>query len=382
MVQAGASKTNDGKRPLGSRQGVLRAQELNDRLRRQRVAQSTAGNSASQKRVEALNASLAAKRQAAKTAAASAAVTDKITGASRAGGTSRPVARTAFERKLLEQQRQRAAQAQRGSVQRGSAQRAQVQRGQVQRGSQVRPAGQARAQGAVSAASAKSAASVKRGAKMPGQARARVVPDVAIGANGASARRAQPRKTAPVVAEAKATPASATTKRAPVVPKQVATAARQQRQPETLRRPTMTPEIKQRPLGQPRYHEDIDANTPVGELAGLTDYDPYDLDATESPAATEPEVAPEPKKKTPRSPFLKSVQVEKRPLSHRVAPGEAVPSEVFADFDEQDIELTPPPPATEPRKRSVWPLVGLILLTVVLGGAVGAAVYLLVFQEF
>ena len=283
MVQTGVSKTDGGKRPLGSRRGVLRAQELNERLRQQRAAQSAAETAAAQKRVDSF---------------------------------SRTVPRTAFERKLFQQQRQRAAQAQREQ------------------------------------------------------------------------RAAQAQREHPVARATAKVPAAAAPRP-------------QRRQPETLARPTMTPEIKQRPLGQPRYHEGLAVDTPVGELAGLADYEPRDSGAAESPAAAQsaatqldaaqseqasapaPEAEPAPApKEAPQSPFLKSVQVEKRPLSHRVAPGEAVPSEVFADFDEHDAELTPPPPAAEPRKRSVWPLVGLILLTVLLGGAVGAAVYLLIFQEF
>lgn len=145
----------------------------------------------------------------------------------------------------------------------------------------------------------------------------------------------------------------------------------------------MTPEIEQRPLGQPRY-EHLPAGATVGDALGATyqDFDPSEpelpteaefIEAVEPPAEVKP---------VKKSPFLESVKVEKRPLSRRLYHDENIPNEVFADFPEDDPELEPPATEPEPRKRSVLPLLGLLALTVVLGAVVGAVVYLCIFQQF
>ena len=145
----------------------------------------------------------------------------------------------------------------------------------------------------------------------------------------------------------------------------------------------MTPEIEQRPLGQPRY-EHLPAGATVGDALGAT-YQDFDPSEPELPTeaefieAVEPPAEAKPSKK---SPFLESVKVEKRPLSRRLYHDESIPNEVFADFPEDDPELEPPATEPEPRKRSVLPLLGLLALTVVLGAVVGAVVYLCIFQQF
>lgn len=106
-----------------------------------------------------------------------------------------------------------------------------------------------------------------------------------------------------------------------------------------------------------------------------------DAAATGAKSGLATEVAPEVAKvpeKGPNWPFLKSVTVEKRPLSGK----KAVPTKTVAP---RPTTVTPAASsialnAGVAKKGSKLPMVGLILLTIILGVAVGAAVYFAIFQ--
>ena len=85
--------------------------------------------------------------------------------------------------------------------------------------------------------------------------------------------------------------------------------------------------------------------------------------------------APVPKK-AQKSPFLNSVMVDKRPLG-KGAERNSSPNRRTV----QPVRRIEPMEVVKPEsKKSAFPLVGLIILTIIVGGAVGAAVYLFLFQ--
>lgn len=332
------SRNNSGKRPLGSRAGMLRAQKLNAEL-----AQKRAGGDV-QRAVEAPTNVAAGPRRVTvfhsettvtgitKGATTKGGATGGLTTARRAEANAEQIARTDFERRVLEQRRQRAA------AQKRSAQRA--------------------AQGSA------------RSAQRPAQSR------VAQPAHRVAASTTARRPARSAAARSSAmTRAEATARANETAEAEAAARARAQarRAQENLRRPVMVAGIEQRPLGARR---DLAEMT----VADLNEDDSPDemLELLPSDFADKPQKEPKEEK---RSPFLQGVKVEKRALSRRLYHNEDIPTEVFDDFGETDQELVPAEEPT-PRKRSVWPLIGLLLLTVILGAAVGAVVYLCIFQEF
>ena len=332
MVQNQIRQGEIEKRPLGSRQGLMRAQRLNAELREKRLAAVEQKHGPKVVDVAGNAAPTQAKPK-------------------------RPVARTKFEQRVLEQRRERAEARHHG--------------GQVMQ-SQVAPHVQSAGHATVRRVAEHPAEStmVRRAAgrltdpQMRRVAKRRPVSGVRL-----QATRTQITAETEVVeapAPAPVRPASAQLRRAtPAAPRA-----------RPLKRPVMTPEIKQRPLGQPRSA----AGLTVGDMvADYQDYDPSEPNLPNVPEIVEEPVQEPPKK---RSPFLESVKVEKRPLSRRLAADEDIPGEIFDDFPENDPELEPPASEPEPRKRSVLPLIGLLSLTVVLGAVVGAVVYLCIFQQF
>lgn len=358
------------KRPLGSRQGLARAQRLNAELKAKKVAaasqvrgplmsdvRSGAGASAGTGTV----GTTGAVGVAGAVGAARVANLPSAAGANtrRPVDTHRPVARTEFEQRVLAQRRERART---GSRLGHSGVDTSVLRPQTTRVRATQTRLVAEMQTVQTTVAAGSAAGT-----------------AARSAAGAAGHSAALRKPAPAhapAARASATSVSASQAIPPL------SRRRRRRQPN-LKRPQMTPEIEQRPLGQPRY-EHLPAGATVGDALGATyqDFDPSEpelpteaefIEAVEPPAEVKP---------VKKSPFLESVKVEKRPLSRRLYHDESIPNEVFADFPEDDPELEPPATEPEPRKRSVLPLLGLLALTVVLGAVVGAVVYLCIFQQF
>lgn len=332
MVQNQIWQGEIEKRPLGSRQGLMRAQRLNAELREKRLAAVEQKHGPKVVDVAGNAAPTQAKPK-------------------------RPVARTEFEQRVLEQRRERAEARRHGSQGMPSpvALRAQS-------------AGHAAVRRPAESTTVRRAAGRVTDPQMRRAAKRRPVSGVRL-----QATRTQITAETEVVetpAPAPARPASAGLRRAtPAAPR-----ARRAERP--LKRPVMTPEIKQRPLGQPRSA----AGLTVGDMmADYQDYDPSEPNLPSDPEVVEEPVQEPPKK---RSPFLESVKVEKRPLSRRLTADEDIPGEIFDDFPENDPELEPPAPEPEPRKRSVLPLIGLLSLTVVLGAVVGAVVYLCIFQQF
>ena len=336
MVQNQIRQGEIEKRPLGSRQGLMRAQRLNAELREKRLAAVEQKHGPKVVDVAGSAAPTQAKPK-------------------------RPVARTEFEQRVLEQRRERAEARRHGG---------QVMQPQVV--PRVQSAGHAAvrrvAEHPAESAPVRRAAGRMTDPQMRRVAKRRPMPGVRL-----QATRTQITAETEVVeapAPAPARPASTKLRRATPV------ASRVRRAERPLKRPVMTPEIKQRPLGQPRSA----AGLTVGDMvADYQDYDPSEPNLPNDPELVEEPVQEPPKK---RSPFLESVKVEKRPLSRRLAADEDIPGEIFDDFPENDPELEPPASEPEPRKRSVLPLIGLLSLTVVLGAVVGAVVYLCIFQQF
>lgn len=310
------------KRPLGSRQGLQRAQKLNAAIRAKKVAAANVVRGP-------LMSDMTGKRGRTQSAPAQSAQAQtqqaqhQIQPAQPKIVPRRPIARTEFEQRVLAQRRERAKHG--GAVASGAVTDTSVLRPQV-----------------------------------------------------AKVKATHTRAVVETVQTEVATP------QPPVRRSLQRPAAQTQRPPaqaqRPLKRPVMTPEIEQRPLGQPRYdHLPVDAT--VGDALGAT-YQDFDPDEPDLPtdAELEAEIAPAPPQK--RSPFLESVQVEKRPLSRRLYHDENLPNTVLEDFPVDDPELEPPATEPEPRKRSVLPLIGLLALTIVLGAVVGAVVYLCIFQQF
>lgn len=382
------------KRPLGSRQGLARAQRLNAELKAKKVAaasqvrgplmsdvRSGAGASAG---ANAIASVAGAGTTAAATGASTLAATSGAN-VRRPVGTPRPVARTEFEQRVLAQRRERARTGSRlghsgvdTSVLRP--QTARVRATQTRLIAEMQTVQTTVATGSAAGTVARSVAGATAGSAAGAVAGsvAGAVAHAAAGHStaGHSAALRKPASAHTPAMRASATSASSSRATSPL------SRLKRSRQPN-LKRPQMTPEIEQRPLGQPRY-EHLPAGATVGDALGAT-YQDFDPSEPELPAeaefieAVEPPAEAKPVKK---SPFLESVQVEKRPLSRRLYHDESIPNEVFADFPEDDPELEPPATEPEPRKRSVLPLLGLLALTVVLGAVVGAVVYLCIFQQF
>ena len=359
------------KRPLGSRQGLARAQRLNAELKAKKVA------AASQVRgplMSDVRSGAGAPAGAGTVGMARAANLASAAGANarRPVDTPRPVARTEFEQRVLAQRRERARTGNRlghsgvdTSVLRPQTTR--VRATQTRLIAEMQTVQTTVATGSAAGAVARSAAGAVAGSAAGA---------VAHAAAGHSAALRKPASAHTPAMRASATSASSSRATSPL------SRRRRSRQPN-LKRPQMTPEIEQRPLGQPRY-EHLPAGATVGDALGATyqDFDPSEPELpteAEFVEAVEPPAEAKPSKK---SPFLESVKVEKRPLSRRLYHDENIPNEVFADFPEDDPELEPPATEPEPRKRSVLPLLGLLALTVVLGAVVGAVVYLCIFQQF
>ena len=359
------------KRPLGSRQGLARAQRLNAELKAKKVA------AASQVRgplMSDVRSGAGAPAGAGTVGMARAANLASAAGANarRPVDTPRPVARTEFEQRVLAQRRERARTGNRlghsgvdTSVLRPQTTR--VRATQTRLIAEMQTVQTTVATGSAAGAVARSAAGAVAGSAAGA---------VAHAAAGHSAALRKPASAHAPATRASATSASSSRATSPL------SRRRRSRQPN-LKRPQMTPEIEQRPLGQPRY-EHLPAGATVGDALGATyqDFDPSEPELpteAEFVEAVEPPAEAKPSKK---SPFLESVKVEKRPLSRRLYHDENIPNEVFADFPEDDPELEPPATEPEPRKRSVLLLLGLLALTVVLGAVVGAVVYLCIFQQF
>lgn len=381
------------KRPLGSRQGLARAQRLNAELKAKKVAAASQvrGPLMSDVRSGAsVSAGTAQAAGAAGTAGAarvvtpvSATRTSTLTAATatdtrRSASTHRPVARTEFEQRVLAQRRERARTGNRlghssvdTSVLRPQTTR--VRATQTRLVAEMQTVQTTVAAGSGAGALSGSAAGVATSAMAHAATGRNVAPHKSATAHKPAARVAATHESTASIAAARATSPRATS------PLSRLKRSRQ----SNLKRPQMTPEIEQRPLGQPRY-EHLPAGATVGDALGATyqDFDPSEPELPteeEFVGAMEPPAEAKPAKK---SPFLESVQVEKRPLSRRLYHDESIPNEVFADFPEDDPELEPPATEPEPRKRSVLPLLGLLALTVVLGAVVGAVVYLCIFQQF
>lgn len=377
------------KRPLGSRQGLARAQRLNAELKAKKVAAASQvrGPLMSDVRSGAgapagANA-IASVAGAGTTAAATGASTLAVAAganARRPVDTPRPVARTEFEQRVLAQRRERARTGSRlghsgvdTSVLRPQTTR--VRATQTRLVAEMQTVQTTVATGSAAGTVARSVAGATAGSAA-GAVAGSVAGAVAHAAAGHSAALRKPASAHAPATRASATSVSSSRATSPL------SRRRRSRQPN-LKRPQMTPEIEQRPLGQPRY-EHLPAGATVGDALGATyqDFDPSEpelpteaefIEAVEPPAEVKP---------VKKSPFLESVKVEKRPLSRRLYHDENIPNEVFADFPEDDPELEPPATEPEPRKRSVLPLLGLLALTVVLGAIVGAVVYLCIFQQF
>ena len=369
------------KRPLGSRQGLARAQRLNAELKAKKVAaasqvrgplmsdvRSGAGAPAGANAI----ASVAGAGTTAVATGASTLAAASGANARRPAGVPRPVARTEFEQRVLAQRRERARTGSRlghsgvdTSVLRPQTTR--VRATQTRLVAEMQTVQTTVATGSAAGTVARSIAGATAGSAAGA---------VAHAAAGRSAALRKPASAHAPATRASATSASSSRATSPL------SRRRRSRQPN-LKRPQMTPEIEQRPLGQPRY-EHLPAGATVGDALGATyqDFDPSEPELpteAEFVEAVEPPAEAKPSKK---SPFLESVKVEKRPLSRRLYHDENIPNEVFADFPEDDPELEPPATEPEPRKRSVLPLLGLLALTVVLGAVVGAVVYLCIFQQF
>lgn len=124
------------------------------------------------------------------------------------------------------------------------------------------------------------------------------------------------------------------------------------------------------------------ADTPAGRLIEQETYEEIDFGLIEdyqgdATTGATLEVAKEPEK-GPNWPFLKSVTVEKRPLSGK----KPVPTKTVAP---RPTTVTPAASSIAlnsgvARKGSKLPMVGLVVLTIILGVAVGAAVYFAIFQ--
>ena len=385
------------KRPLGSRQGLARAQRLNAELKAKKVAaasqvrgplmsdvRSGAGASAG---VNAIASVAGAGTTAAATGASTLAVASGAN-ARRPAGVHRPVARTEFEQRVLAQRRERARTGSRlgysgvdTSVLRPQTTR--VRATQTRLVAEMQTVQTTVATGSAAGTVARSVAGATAGSaagatagSAAGATAGSAAGAVAHAAAGHSAALRKPASAHAPATRASATSASSLRATSPL------SRLKRSRQPN-LKRPQMTPEIEQRPLGQPRY-EHLPAGATVGDALGAT-YQDFDPSEPELPTeaefieAVEPPAEAKPVKK---SPFLESVKVEKRPLSRRLYHDESIPNEVFADFPEDDPELEPPATEPEPRTRSVLPLLGLLALTVVLGAVVGAVVYLCIFQQF
>ena len=183
-------------------------------------------------------------------------------------------------------------------------------------------------------------------------------------------------------------------------PKPVSTSSKPKaptQKPKFVAKPAERP-VAKRPLSEPRpvtpyvkqkvETETRVTDTPKGRLVEQEAYEEIDFGVIEdyqSPEALETskekeagEVAKKPAERS-NWPFLKSVTVEKRPLSGK-APAAKKPAKAA---------LTTVTPAASSialnsgvaRKKSKLPMVGLVLLTIVLGVAVGAAVYFAIFQS-
>ena len=367
------------KRPLGSRQGLARAQRLNAELKAKKVA------AASQVRgplMSDVRSGAGAPAGAGTVGMARAANLASAAGANarRPVDTPRPVARTEFEQRVLAQRRERARTGNRlghsgvdTSVLRPQTTR--VRATQTRLVAEMQTVQTTVATGSAAGTVARSVAGATAGSAT-GAVAGSVASAVAHTAAGHTAALRKPASAHAPATRASATSASSSRATSPL------SRRRRSWQPN-LKRPQMTPEIEQRPLGQPRY-EHLPAGATVGDALGATyqDFDPSEPELpteAEFVEAVEPPAEAKPSKK---SPFLESVKVEKRPLSRRLYHDENIPNEVFADFPEDDPELEPPATEPEPRKRSVLPLLGLLALTVVLGAVVGAVVYLCIFQQF
>ena len=124
--------------------------------------------------------------------------------------------------------------------------------------------------------------------------------------------------------------------------------------------------------------------TPAGRLIEQKSYEEIDFGVVEDYKSDKPvaEAAPEVAKvPEPGSnwPFLRSVTVEKRPLSggKKVATkSQPAPAPTTVTPAASSIALN----SGVAKKGSKLPMVGLILLTIILGVAVGAAVYFAIFQ--
>lgn len=317
------------KRPLGSRQGLQRAQKLNAAIRAKKVAAANVVRGP-------LMSDMTGKRGRTQSAPAQSAQAQPQQAQHQTQSVQpkivprRPIARTEFEQRVLAQRRERAKRG--GAVASGAVTDTSVLRPQV-----------------------------------------------------AKVKATHTRAVVETVQTEVATPQPPVRRPLQRPPAQVQRPAAQTQRPPAqaqrpLKRPVMTPEIEQRPLGQPRY-DHLPADATVGDALGATyqDFDPAEPDLP-TDAELEAEIAPAPPQK--RSPFLESVQVEKRPLSRRLYHDENLPNTVLEDFPADDPELEPPATEPEPRKRSVLPLIGLLALTIVLGAVVGAVVYLCIFQQF
>ena len=126
--------------------------------------------------------------------------------------------------------------------------------------------------------------------------------------------------------------------------------------------------MKQHPAGGIGAKATVVAKRPSQNKEEYLDFDSIEK-VKEEPVAVAPA-----KKQLRKSPFLASVIVDKRPLS---AHGKAEPTQI------RPVAQTPSSVvlnSTVPKKNSKVPIALLLLITVVLGVAVGAAVYFLLFQ--
>lgn len=391
------------KRPLGSRQGLARAQRLNAELKAKKVAAASQVRGPLMSDVRSGASVSAGTTQAAGVVGAAGAArvvtpvsatrTSTLTAATatdtrRSASTHRPVARTEFEQRVLAQRRERARTGNRlghsgvdTSVLRPQTTR--VRATQTRLVAEMQTMQTTVAAGSGAGALSGSAAGVATSAMAHATAGRNVVPHKSATAHKPAARAAATHESTASIAAARASVADTTAAHATSLRATSPLSRLKRSRQSNLKRPQMTPEIEQRPLGQPRY-EHLPAGATVGDALGATyqDFDPSEPELPTEEEFVEAMEPPAEAKPAKKSPFLESVQVEKRPLSRRLYHDESIPHEVFADFPEDDPELEPPATEPEPRKRSVLPLLGLLALTVVLGAVVGAVVYLCIFQQF
>lgn len=146
-----------------------------------------------------------------------------------------------------------------------------------------------------------------------------------------------------------------------------------QRPSKPLRSPRPAPApAAHKPQPQPRKPQPKPAPEP--DFGVVEDYHPSSQPArADAPDANQYSLGG-------KSPFLASVNVDKRPLSPSAPshPSKNVYQKAAVDAARASVAHTTVVPAA--KDRSKLPMIALIILTVLLGAAVGAAAYLTIFQ--